>query len=104
MKWSLYNDLQKSNGAPDLEKLVKINKIFDALPPQQTHFTFSDAELQELVGYTAHIRIEATPYFTGDIAVSTLTVKFSGSGNSEVKVKNTFAEYRFKRALDNDSP
>lgn len=48
----------------------------DSLKKEETRFVFNDDLVKYLSGYTAHIRVEATPFFTGDIAVSTLTVKF----------------------------
>jgi hypothetical protein len=57
-----------------------------------------------LVGYTIHLRVEATPFFTGDIAVATLKIKLLATGDQRLFFTNTFNIWRFKRAFKQSTP
>ena len=57
-----------------------------------------------MIGYTAHIRVEATPFFTNDIAISNLSVQFQATGDYQLKFENKFTQFRFKRILNNWTP
>ena len=46
------------------------------------------------------MRITATPFFTGKIAISTVKVNLKAFGDSQIKFTNQFTEYRFKRMKD----
>jgi hypothetical protein len=50
-----------------------------------------------LEGTIVYLRVEATPYFTNDIAIATIAIEFAAQGDYKVQIMNKFSEFRFKR-------
>jgi hypothetical protein len=91
---------------PDPINLAILLAELNGLPPQTTRWTLPSKLVELLVGYTINLRVEATPFFTGDVAVGTLRIKLHGKGASDAKLNfaNNFKEFRFNRIEDSKTP